>query len=67
MPHVSSVPDVPRQKIAVGARHRSFLETHFQPQKQASTLLNAAFYRMFGCEINNFLWLDPQPCQVSQL
>jgi hypothetical protein len=49
MAAVRDVPDVSGQKIAVGARHRFFLEAHFQAPKEASTLLNNDFYCMVNC------------------
>jgi len=45
---VSDVPDVARQKVAVGARHRFSLEVIFQLQKVTAKLLNDAFYAILA-------------------
>jgi hypothetical protein len=41
---VSDVPDVTREKIPVGSRHRFSLEVAFRRQEAAAKLLNDAFY-----------------------
>jgi hypothetical protein len=53
------VPDGPWQKVAVGARHRLFLEAYSRRQNEASKPLKDAFYAMLVCEINNLSWSDP--------
>jgi hypothetical protein len=46
---VSDVPDVTREKMTVGARHRFSLEVAFRPEKVSSKRLNDAFYANLGC------------------
>lgn len=49
MAAVRDLRDVTRQKVTACSWHRFFLELHFQAQKEASKLLNDAFYCMFNC------------------
>ena len=48
MAAVCNMPDIARQEVTVCSRYRFFLELHFQAQKEASKLLNDAFYCMFN-------------------
>ena len=63
---VSDVPEITRQEVAVGARHRSSLEDAFRPQKVTSKLLTDAFYATFSCQIKNFPWSDPALIRMTQ-
>jgi hypothetical protein len=58
---VRDVPDVTRQEMTVGARHRFSLEVTFRLQKASSKLLNDAFYDTLQRQINNLPWSDPEP------
>jgi hypothetical protein len=49
MAAVRDVPDVIRQEVTVGARHRFSLELAFWPQKGLSKLLNDVFYDTLQC------------------
>jgi hypothetical protein len=61
------VPDGPWQKVAVGARHRLFLEAYSRRQNEASKPLKDAFYAMLVCEINNLSWSDPAQWDTKAL
>jgi hypothetical protein len=58
---VRDVPDMTRQKVAVGSRHRSFLEGPFHGQKATSKPLKDGFYAAFHYKTNNLAWSDPEP------
>ena len=53
------VPDVARQEVAVGARHRVSLEATFCHQKAASKPIKHAFYAILVREIKNLRQSDP--------
>ena len=59
MAAVRDVPDVSRQEVAVGSRHRLFLEGSFEGKNWPSKLLIDAFYAVFSRQINNLRRFDP--------
>ena len=53
------MPNVAREKVAVGAWHCVFLEVAFSVQKATSKLLNNAFYAILAFQIKRLPWSDP--------
>jgi len=54
---MSNMPDMTRQKVAVGALHCFFLEIAFLVQKATSNLLNNAYVTL-RCQIKKLPWSD---------
>src|SRR5918996_4710946 len=66
MAAVRNVPEMAREKMTIRSRHRVFLKSHFQDQKETSKLLNDAFYAMFRYRIKQLPWSDPAPKPAAE-
>jgi len=61
MTTVRDVPDVSGQEIAVGSRHRLFLDGAFEVKNSPSKLLIDTFYAILSRQIQNLRRSDPGP------
>ena len=62
---VRDVPDMTRPKIAVGARHRSFLDVAFRPQNWSSKRLNDALLCYLVLSNQELASVRPNTCTVK--
>jgi hypothetical protein len=57
------VPDVPRQEVAIRARHEFFLKVTFRAKKRTFNRLTGAFYAKLNQEVP---LVRPKPGSISQ-